>query len=440
MDFFEILGLIYTLAICYSIAFYIKYKNRHLSHFKYYIPGLTVKIIGGISFLLIYMYYFGYGDTFTYWEDSNKLKELILQKPKIGLELFLTPFATYHTEAGMNASHIYYYNLSDSSWNMVKIAAVVNLLGLGNFFSATVLISFFSFFGVWKLFEVFINLFPGIENKIAYAILFVPSVFFWGSGLLKDTVVIGALGYFIYGCFLISKNTFNIKAYLFIFISGFLIFHIKQYVLVALIPATLIWIILIQKEKIKNKNIKKVIAPLLFLLAILSTSLFLYLMQDYFSEYTLDNSLATAKILQANHFHEDGKSEGTGSGYTLGDYDSDWASLFQIFPAAVNVTFFRPYLWEIKSPIMLLAAIESVVIFIIFIKTFFFYRNPFKVISHIFKDPNILMAFTFSIIFAFSVGFTSYNFGALVRYKIPCIPFFIVFLFALDYRISRKFK
>jgi hypothetical protein len=34
-------------------------------------------------------------------------------------------------------------------------------------------------------------------------------------------------------------------------------------------------------------------------------------------------------------------------------------------------------------------------------------------------------------IFAFSVGFTSYNFGSLVRYKIPLMPFYYIALFIL---------
>jgi hypothetical protein len=38
----------------------------------------------------------------------------------------------------------------------------------------------------------------------------------------------------------------------------------------------------------------------------------------------------------------------------------------------------------------------------------------------------------FSIIFAFSVGFTSYNFGTLVRYKIPLMPFYYIALFILS--------
>ena len=43
------------------------------------------------------------------------------------------------------------------------------------------------------------------------------------------------------------------------------------------------------------------------------------------------------------------------------------------------------------------------------------------------KDPNLVFCLVFSIIFAFAVGISSYNFGALSRYKIPCLPFYATF-------------
>jgi hypothetical protein len=42
------------------------------------------------------------------------------------------------------------------------------------------------------------------------------------------------------------------------------------------------------------------------------------------------------------------------------------------------------------------------------------------------------MSFVFSLIFAASVGITSANFGTLVRYKIPLIPFYLSGLYILQ--------
>jgi hypothetical protein len=58
--------------------------------------------------------------------------------------------------------------------------------------------------------------------------------------------------------------------------------------------------------------------------------------------------------------------------------------------------------------------------------------GPFGVAKSIGSDPLLIFAFVFAIFFSFSVGLTTANFGALVRYKIPSIPFYMSLLMILD--------
>jgi len=64
-----------------------------------------------------------------------------------------------------------------------------------------------------------------------------------------------------------------------------------------------------------------------------------------------------------------------------------------------------------------------------------FKRNLIKTVKKIYHDPNLIMCILFTIVFAFFVGVSSYNFGTLSRYKIPCTPFYMLFLMIL---ISKK--
>jgi hypothetical protein len=50
----------------------------------------------------------------------------------------------------------------------------------------------------------------------------------------------------------------------------------------------------------------------------------------------------------------------------------------------------------------------------------------------------LIFAFSFTIIFAFGVGLATANFGALVRYKIPMLPFFVGGLFVLMEKGKKK--
>ncbi|NNF02533.1 MAG: hypothetical protein HKN22_07590 [Bacteroidia bacterium] len=45
----------------------------------------------------------------------------------------------------------------------------------------------------------------------------------------------------------------------------------------------------------------------------------------------------------------------------------------------------------------------------------------------------------FSLFFAFSVGLSTSNFGSLVRYKIPLLPFFVAALF-ITAEMHRQYK
>ena len=163
----------------------------------------------------------------------------------------------------------------------------------------------------------------------------------------------------------------------------------------------------------------------------------LQFLSGFTESYSLENIYITAESYQRNHYG-DGTfiKQGQGSSYTLGDFDPTILGILSKFPAAVNVTLFRPYLWEIRNPVMAISALESAFVFgiTIFILFGLGFKNLYLVLKN---DPFLTMSLIFSIFFAFSVGFTSYNFGALVRYKIPCIPFYLITLFVLSHEIKK---
>ena len=63
-----------------------------------------------------------------------------------------------------------------------------------------------------------------------------------------------------------------------------------------------------------------------------------------------------------------------------------------------------------------------------------------RVFSAIAKESYVLFAITFSLMFAFSVGLSTANFGAMARYKIPAIPFFVSALAIVWGLLQEKMK
>jgi hypothetical protein len=103
------------------------------------------------------------------------------------------------------------------------------------------------------------------------------------------------------------------------------------------------------------------------------------------------------------------------------------------FPQAVNVTFFRPYLWEARKVIVFLNALEALIFLYLTIKVVFSVgvKDIFRSIG---QTPAIQFTLFYSLVFAFAVGISSYNFGTLSRYKIPCTPFYLLSLILIYYQ------
>ena len=66
--------------------------------------------------------------------------------------------------------------------------------------------------------------------------------------------------------------------------------------------------------------------------------------------------------------------------------------------------------------------------------------SPFSVLRTLLKEPFLLYCLIFSILFAFGVGIAGTNFGAMVRYKTPLLPFFFSMIYILSILINGKIK
>lgn len=167
---------------------------------------------------------------------------------------------------------------------------------------------------------------------------------------------------------------------------------------------------------------------------------FLFFMQRFGKEtlgkYSLEKLAQTSLINRGYIYYISGEE---GSSYNLGDFEATIPGMLSRFPLAVNATFFRPYLWEAKKIIVLLSAIEAL-LFLFFTLKILFTIGPLKIWRTINSDPTIQFCLIFSIIFAFAVGISSYNFGTLSRYKIPCLPFFALALILIYYKFNSPKK
>jgi hypothetical protein len=316
---------------------------------------------------------------------------------------------------------------------VVRVAAVLDLFTFSTYSATAVLFAVVSFTGMWLLFKAFYSLFPELHKWLAFACFFIPSVFFWGSGVLKDTLTMAGLGYLVYA----SKQLFIDKRmsfanFLLLVLGFWLVFSIKKYVLLCFLPAILLWINASTIKRIESTIAKLVFLPFVVVAIIVSGYFALVKVSENDKKYSLDKIAQTAMITAYDIRYVTGKD--AGSGYTLGELDGTISSMIKSIPAAINVTLFRPYLWEVNSPLMLLSAIES---FALLMMTIFIVVKKGWLIKRYILDPDVLFCFIFSLTFSFAVGISTYNFGTLSRYKIPMLPFFVIGL-AIIYTTKDK--
>jgi hypothetical protein len=298
-------------------------------------------------------------------------------------------------------------------------------------------LAFVSFIGLWKLYEVFVDQFPALGKQFAIAIFFIPSVFFWGSGILKDTYTLSALGFVTYAVYkyLILKQR-KFKYLILLITSSLLLILVKPYIFFAILPGSLTWVSFNRMSMIKNAIVKTFAVPAVLIILVLLVTLTLRYLGDYLGEYKLDNILKKAVKTQQDLI----RSEQYGNNnYNIGAFEATISGIASKIPVAINMALFRPYIWDARNPVMVLSGLEN--LFMLGFSLYILFKVRITTLfQSLFSHPLLIFSFLFALFFAFSVGLTTANYGALVRLKIPCIPFYLSSLFILFHLNKRSFQ
>jgi hypothetical protein len=320
------------------------------------------------------------------------------------------------------------------TYMVIRLLNPLLIPGCNGYLISTVLLACFTYSGMWRLFLVFCEHYPLKYKSFAFAILYFPSVIFWGGGILKDPITLSCTGWVIYcihKVFFIKKNTFKYSTLL--LVNLYLIISIKPYIVFCLLPGSLMWIFSKRIYAVKNSAFKVLIVPIILAISAFGGYGILKVLQGYMGKFSVETITHTAYVTQADlkkdYYH--------GHSFDLGLEDESAGSFVRTIPAALVVGIYRPWIWECPNAVMLLSGLENTLILVLSIISI--YRSGlFPVLSRIFKEPLLFFAITYSIFFAIMVGITSANFGALVRFKIAYLPFFICALFILIKKRKEK--
>lgn len=438
MIFLSLSDLLLTpifLAIIYGIAYGLRPKLTNKITKKYYIPGLTLKLVGGIALGLVYEFVYGGGDTARYFHESKVITRAFYDSPLIGIKLLLSN-GEIDPATLRYASQMGWYTAS-TEFFIVKISGLFGIFCNSTYTVIALFFAFTSFLGMWAMFLTFLKIYPSLHKKFAIAIFYLPSVFFWGSGLMKDSITIGALGLVFFGFYraFIEKKAIP-NSLILTLIGAFVLYSVKLYILLAFLPIALFWVFLENNRRIKNTTLRTLLKPLFIVVGISVSVLGTLNLSEGNERYDIDKIGERTKI-NAEYLTSDFVQ--TGSAYNIGTFDGSLGSLFTVAPQAIVVALYRPFIWEVRNPAMLLSALEAS--FFIFLTLQFIFKVGFlKTLKLISSKPILTFCMIFSLAMAFAVGTNSGNFGSLVRYKIPLMPFYLSALFIMKGHLQQTRK
>ncbi|TAH19259.1 MAG: hypothetical protein EAZ08_08790 [Cytophagales bacterium] len=410
-----------------TCAIYLLYsRSRDSPLKKYFFIGLVIKLLAGTAVAFIYQYYYKEGDVLYTFHQGELLRQLLLENP---IDFWKFP----HT--GTPLAGYYFGDFKDLNSRLlffVKIIALINTLTFNNLWLTSLWFSLFSFVGFWYVANVLARLFPRSEQGIVLSFFLLPSVVFWSSGLLKESLLCGAIcgsvGVFLNMHFF-KRNYFQSLVFL---ACLFLIWKIKYFYLAALLPILFAYSVVdFLRKKYEISLLWQVFAffTIIFVSGFLASFIHPSLQADYFLITLTDSYYDTIKITDADNL------------IFFDDFQPNLFSLFKNAPAAILGGLFEPIFWQTdtKNIFKLFAGLENLFIYAIFIFTSVKY--PLLPYKQILTEKNqyfllLLACLVYVISLSIMMTVSMPSVGTLVRYKAGFLPFWV---YLLSFRLQNIF-
>jgi hypothetical protein len=309
-----------------------------------------------------------------------------------------------------------------STVSMWIIAAFGNLLFFRSFQATATACALFSFSGKLAMLTVLRTYFPErLRPAVAAALLLVPSVVYWTSGLIKEGIAVGGLGFALLGAHrLVERRPSGILALMF---GVSLILTIKPYLLM---PFGVGMAALLYSHRSRGADGLVRIRPLWLVGAGVVAIVGMLVVGRLFPQFSVDTLGEQAAQMQGY-----GRKAAGGSFYVLGDpNERSLAGQLQFAPLALFTALYRPLIIESNNAQALINSLETTALLGITL-VLFVQRGWRAMLATVISNPALAYAIAFTLPLALGVGLVSNNLGTLSRYRCPMVPYFVLTLLML---------
>lgn len=382
-----------------------------------------LKIACGVFLWVVYTYYYtdrNTSDIFKFYDDARHIYSALPKHPfhylqmVLGINTDIDYLKPYYSEM-----HNWYRPWKGAKFHdnklIIQFNALVYLFSFGYYNVHTVFMCFLSLIGLTGIYKTFSPLVADKKKELAFTVFLIPSVLFWGSGVLKEGIILFALGMFVYYLYKwLYGNKNRLLNFFFFLLFAVLLFLSKMYVFVAIAPAILS-LIVVKITGDKHVFLKFFSIHLLFF--IISVNLYRVNMNWNVQFYLHQRQMG---------FIQTAIVDRAGSYININYLGPNAMSLIKNMPQAILNTLFRPHLLESKSPLILISAFENLFMLLMLIIAIAFFKKPEKQLL-----PSLFVCLFFVLMLSLLIGLVTPVLGSIVRYRVPILPFYLIGLLLL---------
>ncbi len=392
----------------FAFAFTV-YAKRWLPEVNSYaITGIYGwKVLMGCCYGYLFLKYYGGDDTWMYFQNSVEEYHKLIDHPGAFFSDLL-PGPSFSVAHGFWQG-MFFYRQDLEWWLMVKMLAVFNLFSGSNYYVDVLFFECITTTGLLLLFQLLRSEFATKKNALLVIVFGVPSIAFWLSGIRAEGLLVFFIGVLLYytHCWFEKRKVFYFFFIILAF-AGLCIFRTS--LLVIFFPAFFSWTI--SRKNLHEKNS----------LVYFSTVYIVVLLLFFGSMLVSPGMNLATPIVQSQHNFLQLKGN---TRYALDALQPTIGSFLSVLPQAIANTFLRPYIWEAHGVLQVLAALQTMGIWIIFALIIFFHRKNRDKRLH----PLLLLFVFFACSQLILIGYVVPFPGAIVRYR--SIPELFLLLFAI---------
>lgn len=404
---------IYALIFSGFVAILIRNKGLQLDAIprSWLVFAFIAKAIVGGMFYWVYTTYYTQQstlpDAFRYVHDAQLIADVLPNNPNVFSSIMLgyasqDPAYQHLTEQMIGWHSGYLYGLTNDCSTIIRLNVPIALFSGRSFMVHALIFSIASFIGCLLLFLAFKPYLNKYFQCIAFAVIFLsPTQLFWTCSPTKEAALMPVFGGLFYLLSMMHQQKFRLRhLWWFILIIPGLVF-IKQYVLYALIPGVLYF--LVQRGFNKIRPIYVWCAVMLLCGIIADNAHHVFIGGDFL--YVINKKLTDFNNLAA--IQQAGSHVYVAPTHT-------WVDFGLNYPAAFAQSYLRPWIWECKSWIYVPFAIENTLLIGLVLITL--WKRPSTQRS---VQPLIGVMFASILVMAGILGNTVPILGAIVRYRTP---------------------